>query len=159
MPARFVHLRAGQVRFFGSTSINLQDSGFRKYFQYMGRHLQLFACLSVCFILFTCVSAQIATPKEESKREADLIELKKLDKTIKLDIRYATADNFVGRAVYPEARAFLQRPAAESVAHVNRKLREKGYGLLVHDAYRPQGICAGPPVPAVRADPRSYRKR
>ena len=61
------------------------------------------------------ISAQTAPPKEENKREADLLELVKLDKTIKLDIRYARTDNFVGKAVYTEARAFLQRPAAEAV--------------------------------------------
>src|SRR5215510_1866214 len=46
-------------------------------------------------------------------RAADLVELKTLDPTLKLDIRYARKDNFTGAAVYSEARAFLQRPAAE----------------------------------------------
>jgi serine beta-lactamase-like protein LACTB len=31
----------------------------------------------------------------------------------------------------------MQRPAAESLVRVNRKLTPLGYGLLVHDAYRP----------------------
>jgi len=39
--------------------------------------------------------AQDAPPKEENKREANLVELYEFDKTIKLDIRYACADNFV----------------------------------------------------------------
>jgi D-alanyl-D-alanine dipeptidase len=77
-------------------------------------------------------------PKETSDfRQTDLVELTKLDPTIKLEIRYATTNNFLGSVFYSQARAFLQRPAAESVARVNRKLREQGYGLLVHDAYRP----------------------
>src|SRR5258708_203453 len=42
----------------------------------------------------------------------DLVELDKLDPTIKLDIRYATSNNFLGTPVYTQARAFLQRPAA-----------------------------------------------
>jgi D-alanyl-D-alanine dipeptidase len=82
--------------------------------------------------------AQERPPKEEGVfRAPDLIELVKLDRTIRLDVRYATANNFAGRAVYTEARAFLQRPAAEALARVARALREKGYGLAVFDAYRP----------------------
>ena len=77
-------------------------------------------------------------PKEEGEfRAPELVELKKLDKTVQLDIRYATPNNFAGRAVYKEARAFLQRPAAEALLRASRALREKGYGLAVFDAYRP----------------------
>jgi D-alanyl-D-alanine dipeptidase len=84
--------------------------------------------------------AQSALPQEKDKREADLIELVKLDKTIKLDIRYARADNFVGRAVYTEARAFLQKPAAEALVHVHKKLKKFGLGLMIFDGYRPWSI-------------------
>jgi D-alanyl-D-alanine dipeptidase len=70
-------------------------------------------------------------------RLADLVELVRLDPTIKLDIRYATRDNFLGTPVYEEARAFLQRPAAEALLRVARAVRQSGYGLLVFDAYRP----------------------
>lgn len=83
---------------------------------------------------------QSGPPVEPNKLEADLIELKKLTKSIKLDIRYATSDNFVGRPVYPEARAFLQRPAAEALVRVHKKLKEKKLGIMVFDAYRPWTI-------------------
>jgi D-alanyl-D-alanine dipeptidase len=67
----------------------------------------------------------------------DLVELVKLDSTIKLDIRYATTNNFLGTPVYTQARAFLQRPAAEALLRVHRELKAQGYGLLIHDGYRP----------------------
>lgn len=67
----------------------------------------------------------------------DLVELTPLDPTIKLDIRYASTNNFLSTPVYSQARAFLQRPAAEAVAAANRALNKLGYGLLIHDAYRP----------------------
>lgn len=76
-------------------------------------------------------------PVENGKRKPDLVELTSLDPTIRLDIRYATTNNFMGVAFYTEARAFLQRPAAEALVRVNRQLRPYGYGLLIHDAYRP----------------------
>ncbi|MDQ6787719.1 MAG: serine hydrolase [Acidobacteriota bacterium] len=87
-------------------------------------------------LLKEALSAQ--PPKETGDfRPTDLVELTKLDPTIKLEIRYATTENFAGTVFYSQARAFMQRPAAEAVVRVNRKLREQGYGLLVHDAYRP----------------------
>jgi D-alanyl-D-alanine dipeptidase len=75
-----------------------------------------------------------------SFRPSDLVDVTSLDPTIHLDIRYATSDNFLGTPVYTAARAMLQRPAAASLARANRRLREKGYGILVHDAYRPWSV-------------------
>lgn len=72
-----------------------------------------------------------------SFRKAELTELTKLDPTIRLDIRYATTNNFLGSVFYSQPRAFLQRPAAEALIRAHQKLKEKGYGLLIHDAYRP----------------------
>jgi D-alanyl-D-alanine dipeptidase len=70
-------------------------------------------------------------------RPVELVELTALDGTLRLDIRYATADNFLGTPVYTEARAFLQRPAAEALVRAHRALGASGFGLLIHDAYRP----------------------
>jgi D-alanyl-D-alanine dipeptidase len=77
-------------------------------------------------------------PKETGNfRRPDLVELIDLDPTIKLDIRYATPNNFLSTPMYSQARAFLQRPAAEALVRVSRALRARGYGLLVYDGYRP----------------------
>jgi D-alanyl-D-alanine dipeptidase len=77
-------------------------------------------------------------PKEKGTfRKPDLVELIKLDPTIKLDIRYATSQNFLSTPMYSQARAFMQRPAAEALIQAHRTLKAKGYGLLIHDAYRP----------------------
>lgn len=73
-------------------------------------------------------------------KTSDLVELVKLDSTIHLDIRYATNNNLVGRPVYREARAFLQRPAAEALVKINNELKPLGYGLLVFDGYRPWSV-------------------
>src|SRR5262245_45196382 len=67
----------------------------------------------------------------------DLVELTTLDASIRLDVRYATSDNFLGVPVYEEARAFLQRPAAEALVRAHRTLAAEGLGLLIHDGYRP----------------------
>lgn len=83
------------------------------------------------------IAASAKPPAEEGKRAPDLVELSSLDPSIKYDIRYATTNNFMSTAFYRQPRALLQRPAAEAVARVHRALGEKGYGLLIHDAYRP----------------------
>lgn len=70
-------------------------------------------------------------------RKPDFVELMTLDPAIRLDIRYAQSNNFLSTPVYSQARAFLQRPAAEALLRVLRKLQPLGYGLLIHDAYRP----------------------
>ncbi len=70
----------------------------------------------------------------------ELVELISLDDTIKLDIRYATNNNFLGAPLYTSAKAYMQKPAAEALARVNKKLAEQGYGLLVFDAYRPWSV-------------------
>lgn len=69
-----------------------------------------------------------------------MVELIRLDNSIKLDIRYATSNNFVGKAVYPEARAFLQKPAAAALVRVHRRLANQGLGIVVFDGYRPWTI-------------------
>ncbi len=79
------------------------------------------------------------SPPAENRpfRQSDLLELVNLDATIHLDIRYATSNNFLGTPVYSQARAFLQRPAAEALLRIHQKLKPLAYGLLIHDAYRP----------------------
>jgi D-alanyl-D-alanine dipeptidase len=86
--------------------------------------------------------ALAATPPAEVGpfRQTDLVELTALDSTIKLEVRYATSNNLFGAPFYTQARAFLQRPAAEAVVRVHRALRARGYGLLVHDGYRPWAV-------------------
>jgi D-alanyl-D-alanine dipeptidase len=68
---------------------------------------------------------------------ATLVEVNRLEPGIRLDIRYATPNNFTGRTLYPQARALLLPAPAQALAQAHRALKEKGYGILVYDAYRP----------------------
>jgi D-alanyl-D-alanine dipeptidase/kynurenine formamidase len=94
------------------------------------------------FVLVLLLATATEAPPTEAGpfRSPELVELTVLDPTIRLDVRYATANNFVGRPVYTEARAFLQRPAAEALVRAHRALRKDGYGLLVFDGYRPWSV-------------------
>jgi len=83
--------------------------------------------------------ALAASPPGEtgSFRRPELVELGPSDASIHLDIRYATSNDFLGTPVYSQARAFLQRPAFEALLRIQKLLKPLGYGLLIHDAYRP----------------------
>jgi len=77
-------------------------------------------------------------PHEQGNfRAPDLVELVKLDPAIKLDIRYAGSNNFLGTPVYTQARAFLQAPAAAALVRTEHEVEANGYGLIIHDGYRP----------------------
>lgn len=68
---------------------------------------------------------------------SDLVDVRSLEKSIRLDVRYATSANFLATPVYGKVQVRLQRPAAEALVRAHRALRSSGYGLMLHDGYRP----------------------
>ncbi len=81
----------------------------------------------------------LSIPPTQEKTN-NLIEVIKLDPSIKLDIRYATKNNFLKRPVYKEAKAYLQVEIAKSLINANKDFKKKGFGLVVFDAYRPWSV-------------------
>lgn len=83
--------------------------------------------------------ALAAQPPHESGDflKPDLVDLSTLGPAVHFDIRYATKNNFLGTPVYSQPKAYMQRPAAEALLRASRKLNAFGYGLLIHDTYRP----------------------
>ncbi|MEL6969548.1 MAG: M15 family metallopeptidase [Bacteroidota bacterium] len=67
-------------------------------------------------------------------------ELITLDSTIRLDIRYATENNFVGQVLYGCARCFLRPAAAQAVLAAHQELKTEGLGLKMFDCYRPRDV-------------------
>jgi D-alanyl-D-alanine dipeptidase len=78
-----------------------------------------------------------AAGRDRRAPAADLVDLSTLDPTIRLDIRYAGSDNFMGLPLYERSAAYMQRPAALALARAAQGAEAQGYGLLIHDAYRP----------------------
>jgi D-alanyl-D-alanine dipeptidase len=70
----------------------------------------------------------------------DLVAVTSVNARIALDIRYATTNNFTGRRVYPEAKAFLRKPTALKLGKAQQKLEERNLSLKVYDAYRPLSV-------------------
>jgi len=104
------------------------------------RHLTRWHSLTL-LALFILGGCQNGPPREHGAfKDSDLVEIVKLDPSIRLDIRYATTNNFMHRAMYTQAKAFLQKPAAEALVRAHRALKAKGYGIVVFDAYRPWAV-------------------
>jgi len=70
----------------------------------------------------------------------DLVEIRKLDPTLQVDLKYATADNFLHRPLYSDSRCFLRRCTAERLIRAHRQLQSQGYGIKIWDGYRPLSV-------------------
>jgi len=121
----------------------------------MKKHsVQLFLPL----LLIAAGCASVSSQNDSPDRRHDIVDVRSLDSTIALDIRYATDNNFTKKVLYPVAKAKLRREAAESLASVQRELRQLGLGLKVFDGYRPLSIqwklWEVVPDPNYVADPR-----
>lgn len=70
---------------------------------------------------------------------AGMVDVATLAPDIRIDMRYAGTDNFIGDRVdgYEAPRCYLLRPVAEALARVQASLRERGGSLQVFDCYRP----------------------
>jgi zinc D-Ala-D-Ala dipeptidase len=95
-------------------------------------------------LVILCASALAAgqqTDQNETRlREAGLIEPSRVDKSLVLDIRYATDNNFTGHTVYPAARCYLRADVAARLLKVQAALRSRGLGLKIYDCYRPFSV-------------------
>ena len=89
-----------------------------------------------CFLLFLFLVPSVAAEEVEHQ----LMELVKVDPTLRLDIRYASERNFMGFPLYKQPRAFLIRPAAKALKKVHSDLKKEGFELLILDGYRPWAV-------------------
>ena len=80
----------------------------------------------------------LQTVEEDPSKE--LVDLEEEISGIRLDVRYATENNFMGEQLYPVAKAVLRKPAAESLSDAQEDLKERGLELEVFDGYRPYSV-------------------
>ena len=57
---------------------------------------------------------------------SDLVDIKTVDPTIVVDMRYATANNFTGQQIYPIAKCYLRRDVADHLHKVQQSLQQRG---------------------------------
>ena len=72
--------------------------------------------------------------------ENPLVNIQDINPRIRLDIRYATPDNFMGEPLYPAARCLLRREVAVKLSRIQDRIEKKGLGLKIFDGYRPLSV-------------------
>ncbi len=96
---------------------------------------------TILFSIFAARASADSPPVETGPfRAPELVEINSQERGPCLDVRYATANNFIGRPVYEQARVFLQKPAAEALLRANARLQPLRLGALVFDGYRPWSV-------------------
>jgi zinc D-Ala-D-Ala dipeptidase len=90
------------------------------------------------------LSALVAIPASAAEMPKDFVYLNDIDASIEQDMRYAGADNFIGRPVpgYDAPECVLVRQAAEALKAVQAEVKAKGLSLKVYDCYRPRQAVA-----------------
>lgn len=106
-------------------------NGFPVCFFAMSRNF--FLILPVLWILR---SGACAAPRDEKS----FVEVVALDRTIQVELPYATKENFTGHQLYPVARCFLRKEVAEQLVAAHRSLKPLGYGIKIWDGYRPRSV-------------------
>lgn len=79
-------------------------------------------------------------PDPNPEAAAKMVELVRVVPDIHLEVRYATANNFMKRVLYPQPRVFVRREVAEALGRVQKRLAARRMSLLVFDGYRPWRI-------------------
>jgi D-alanyl-D-alanine dipeptidase len=108
------------------------------------------AAVSMAAALAACVPSASARTVEAQGGECEigartLVNVQSVDRTIRTEVRYATRNNFTGAVLpgYERPLALLRPSAAEALARVQARLRPRGLGLKVFDAYRPVRATLG----------------
>ena len=79
-------------------------------------------------------------PEKNAEKNRDLVDLQSLMPDLRLDMRYAGTNNFVGKVLYRKARCLLRRPVALALQEVQALLALEGLQVLLWDCYRPFSV-------------------
>ncbi len=114
---------------------------FFPFFPVSRENLQSMIRLMVCLLILLSVSVRAAEPviDQQTTMPGDFVYLSDVDPTITQNLRYHTANNFMGRQVpgYAADRIVCTRRAAEQLKLANDYLKTQGYQFVIYDAYRP----------------------
>ncbi len=73
----------------------------------------------------------------EANPDKELVDLETFIPGIKLEIRYATTNNFTGEQIYNLPKAYARKSVAEALKKAQEEFNKQGVGIKVFDAYRP----------------------
>jgi D-alanyl-D-alanine dipeptidase len=92
--------------------------------------------LSVAVLAAPTVSAEPATAVQ-----AGFVDITSVIPDARVDLRYATADNFVGKPLYPaDAHCLVHESLAPGLAKAAEAFRARGQKMVFWDCYRPHAV-------------------
>ncbi len=130
----------------------------RRPLQHHSRHwiryfilLPCLAVLTACVVIVTDTSPPLTSQRSQAQpsptsqqarvsNSSALVDIKRVNAQIRVDIRYATKNNFTHRPLYAQARCLLRPAVAARLSRVQTDLAVKGIGLKVYDCYRPLSV-------------------
>lgn len=93
--------------------------------------------------LFFCVVTASAQRFDSLMRANGMVDIQQVAPDIRVDLKYATKDNFIGANMYGQLRrAYLHPNLAKALARAQQALTKEhpGYRFLIYDAARPQSV-------------------
>ena len=93
--------------------------------------------------LFLCVVTASAQHFDSLMRANGMVDIQQVAPDIRVDLKYATKDNFIGANMYGQLRrAYLHPNLAKALARAQQALTKEhpGYRFLIYDAARPQSV-------------------
>lgn len=105
----------------------------------------IYSAARVFLILRLILIAALATAFESANAQntIPMVNIKSVDPTIVVELRYATSNNVAGRPLYPpETKAFVRPEVAQRLAKAQAYLKRYQFSLKIWDAYRPESVQA-----------------
>ena len=92
------------------------------------------------FVSTFSLTAQKKQSAKHPSIEDKFVNIKTLSPEILLDMKYATADNFLGQVVYDCAECYLRKATAQALVAAQKDFVARGYSLKLFDCYRPLSV-------------------
>ena len=92
------------------------------------------------FVSTFSLTAQKKQSAKHPSIEDKFVNIKTLSPEILLDMKYATADNFLGQVVYDCEECYLRKATAQALVAAQKDFVARGYSLKLFDCYRPLSV-------------------
>ena len=107
------------------------------------KNKRVYLVFCILLVLTSFKLNQSQNQKKLRKGFEKLVDIQTLDSSIRVDLKYATTDNFMKKRLYFDIdKAYLQKVIAQRFIKCNTYLKtlHPNYRLLVYDAARPRSI-------------------
>ncbi len=78
-----------------------------------------------------------AVTQNDAVRDLEMVRVLSYMPDLKVDLKYATTDNYTGKVVYTFDEPYLRLGTVKKLMQAQAQLKELGYELVLWDAYRP----------------------